>query len=71
MTSKIIGRSSVKIDPISGLIRIDGIIVCKKVTIDGRTFLQFKDSDRMRASCRKSALVELPLADFVAMVENP
>lgn len=68
MPSKIITQSSVKIDKISGLVRVDGIIVCKKVILDGRTYLQFKDKDRPRGRCRGTTVVEIRLSDFYSAI---
>lgn len=47
-----------------GLLRIDGIPICRVIQKDEKLFLQFKDQDRMRSSCRGSCFVEIELVDF-------
>lgn len=45
-----------------GLVRIDGIISFRKVTAkNGVVLLQFCDTDRLRAACRGTRYVEVPL----------
>lgn len=44
-----------------GLIRIDGITVFRKIERGGIIYLQFCDNDRMRAKCRGTKFVEIPL----------
>jgi hypothetical protein len=62
-------RQRVKIDPQTDLIRLDGIIVCKRVTMpDGSVVLQFKDSDRIRSNVRGAQFVEIPLLEFIEAV---
>ena len=59
---------TVRVDPYTQLIRVDGIIVCKLVIRDNTVFLEFKDGDRMRSQCRKTQFVEIPLAAFSAVL---
>ncbi len=70
MTPKLVSQPAVTIDPCTGLVRVDNIIICKKVVRDGITFLQFKDGDRLRSQCRKANLVEIALADFAMVVDG-
>jgi hypothetical protein len=55
---------SVHADPETHIVRVDGIILCKRVTRAGKVVLQFKDGDRMRSQCRGTAFVEVPLDAF-------
>ncbi|MCJ7533192.1 MAG: hypothetical protein MUO64_19495 [Anaerolineales bacterium] len=55
---------TLKIDPITSLVRVDGIILCKRVERCGVVYLQFKDGDRLRSQCRGTAFVEVPLEAF-------
>jgi hypothetical protein len=59
---------TIKIDPVTDLVRVDGVIVCKRVIRCGRPVLQFKDGDRLRSSCRGTAFIEVPLEAFDAML---
>jgi hypothetical protein len=43
-----------------GLIRVDGITVFRRIVRDGVIYIEFCDSDRMRAKCRGSRFVEVP-----------
>jgi len=71
MHAKTIDRKCIDIDTITGLICIDGIIACKKVLRGGgKTYLQFKDGDRLRSNCRTCNLVEIPLDEFIVAVEE-
>jgi hypothetical protein len=53
--------STVKVQD-DGLVKIDGITVFRRVVRDGTIYLQFQDRDRMRASCRGTIFVEVPLS---------
>jgi hypothetical protein len=55
---------TVKIDYITHIVRVDGIILCKRIVREGVVFLQFKDGDRMRSHQRGTAFVEVPLEAF-------
>jgi hypothetical protein len=55
---------SLKIDPVTSLVRVDGVILCKRVVRCGQVVLQFKDGDRMRSQCRGTAFIEVPLESF-------
>jgi hypothetical protein len=55
---------TLRIDPLTSLVRIDGIILCKRVVRCGVVYLQFKDGDRMRSTCRGTQFVEIPLEAF-------
>ena len=59
---------TIRRDPCTSLIRVDGIIVCKLVIRDQTVFLEFKDGDRMRSQCRKTQFVEIPLEAFNAVL---
>jgi hypothetical protein len=59
---------TVRVDPCTSLIRVDGIIVCKLVIREHTVFLEFKDGDRMRSQCRKTQFVEIPLEAFSAVL---
>ena len=67
---KTLDRTAVNIDVLSGLVRIDGIIACKKVIRNGVVYLQFKDGDRLRSSCRKCNLVEIALDEFKIAIQE-
>ena len=53
---------------LDGLVKVDGIAAFKRVERDGRIYLQFCDNDRLRASCRGTRLVEVPLETFIAFL---
>lgn len=55
---------TITIDPDTSLVRIDGIILCKKVEKCGEVYLQFKDGDRLRSRCRGTSFVEIPISSF-------
>jgi hypothetical protein len=55
-------------DP-DGLVRVDGITVFRKVERDGVMFIQFCDRDRMRAQCRGSKYVEIPLDVLIGKIK--
>ena len=67
---KKITRESVKIDPSGGMIRIDGMNLCKKVIRNGVIYLQFKDRDAVRSNCRHACLIEISLDELVGMIEQ-
>lgn len=53
-----------------GLIKVDGVPAFKRINRNGIIFLQFRDNDRMRSSCRGTLYVEVPLAvlcEFLSM----
>jgi hypothetical protein len=56
-------------DP-DGLVRVDGITVFRKVERDGVMFIQFCDRDRMRAQCRGSKYVEIPLDVLIGKIKS-
>lgn len=45
----------------NGLVRLDGVILFRKVIRDGILHLQFVDNDRMRIQCRGARHIEVPL----------
>jgi hypothetical protein len=53
-----------QVDAMTHLVRVDGIIVCKRIRRAGQVYLQFKDGDRMRSTCRGTQFVEVPLEAF-------
>ena len=70
MNPKLITGTSVKIDPSGGMIRIDGMNLCKKVIRNGVIYLQFKDRDAVRSNCRHACLIEISLDELVGMIEQ-
>jgi hypothetical protein len=52
-----------------GLIRIDGITVFRRVVRDGVIFIEFCDSDRMRAKCRGTRFVEVPWSVLSGIID--
>ena len=55
----------VQIDPISGVVRVDGIPVFRIMAIPGNGIvLQFKDNNKTRSRYRGSEFVEIPIEDF-------
>ena len=60
--------ATIRVDNVTHLIRVDGIIVCKMIIRDDTVFLEFKDGDRMRSQCRKTQFVEIPLEAFSAVL---
>lgn len=63
--------ATIKIDPASHIVRVDGIIVCKAVRRgDGVIYLQFKDCDRRRSWYRKTAFVEVPAEVFLKVLKS-
>jgi hypothetical protein len=59
---------SLQTDPVTSIVRVDGITLCKRVVRDGVVWLQFKDKDRMRSDARGTPFVEVPLVAFGAML---
>lgn len=55
---------TIKIDPVTFLVRADGITLFKRIVRDGKVYLQFKDRDGIRANCRGTYFVEIPLDVF-------
>lgn len=70
MTAKQATQADIKIDPVTGLIRVDCVIVGKIIKRDGCTYLQFKDRDEMRSNCRKTCLVEIELEMFAKIINS-
>ena len=67
--SRALTKKAVHIDPISGMICVDQIKICRKiVSPNGEIFLEFIDRDRHRSDCRGSCLVEIRLADLVETI---
>lgn len=61
----------IKVDPVSGMVRVDGIIVCRVVVIPGDGVrLQFFDGNRQRSARRGANLVEVPISTFAERVSN-
>jgi hypothetical protein len=52
----------------TGLVRIDGVIVFRKVIRDGILHLQFVDKDRMRNQCRGAERIEIPLGALLTKI---
>lgn len=53
-----------------GLVKLDGITISRKVIRDGKVYLQFRDSDRMRSQLRKTCFVEIPIAVLLDRIEG-
>lgn len=62
--------SKVRIDPDSALVRVDGVILFKRILRDAKVVLQFKDSDRLRSRNRGTAFIEVPLEAFVEALKK-
>ena len=59
----------VSIQPVNGLVRIDGMPLCQIVVQgDGKTWLRFRDRDRIRNRQRGSEYIEIPLSEFVKVL---
>lgn len=52
----------------TGLVRLDGVILFRKVIRDGILHLQFVDNDRMRIQCRGARHLEIPLNTLLAKI---
>lgn len=59
----------ISIDPVSGLVRVDGIPMFK--VIDGKDGikLQFKDGDKLRSKYRGTQYIEVPLEALVNKIK--
>lgn len=55
---------TIRIDPDTQLVRVDGIILFRRINRCGVVTLQFKDGDRMRSRARGTQFVEVPLEAF-------
>lgn len=53
----------------TGLIRIDGITVFRKVVREGIIYIEFCDNDRMRTKCRGTRFVEVPLSVLLGVID--
>jgi len=53
-----------------GLVKLDGVTMFRKVMRDGKLYLQFRDSDRMRSQLRKTCYVEIPIAVLLDRIEG-
>jgi hypothetical protein len=62
--------SKITIAPDTSIVRIDGIILCKRIVRDGKVILQFKDGDRIRSRCRNTPFVEIPLDAFAEALKK-
>jgi hypothetical protein len=60
--------ATVRIDQDSQLVRVDGVVLFKRLFRDGQIFLQCKDSDRLRSRNRGTAFIEVPLLAFVEVL---
>lgn len=54
-----------------GLTKVDGIPAFRRIVRDGRIYLQFRDRDSMRSSCRGSIYAEIPLDVLVELLKVP
>ena len=43
------------------IVQVGGISIFKRIVRNGIIFIQFRDPDRMRSSCRGTPFVEIPL----------
>jgi hypothetical protein len=53
-----------------GLVKLDGIVILRRVEHNGKLYLQFCDSDRMRSQLRKTRFVEIPIGVLVSLIEK-
>ena len=53
-----------------GLVKLDGIAILRRVEREGKVYLQFCDSDRMRTQLRKTRYVEIPLEVLMDRIEG-
>lgn len=51
-------------------VRVDGIFVFRRIRRAGVVYLQFWDTDRLRAKCRGSRYVEIPLQVLVEKIKQ-
>lgn len=51
------------------LVKVDGMAVFRRVTYEGKIYLQFYDNDRQRSICRGSRFVEIPLDVIVNLLD--
>ena len=65
-----VSAKTVRVDPNTELVRVDGIILFRRILRDNGVILQFKDSDRLRSRRRGTEYVEIPLESFVGAL-NP
>lgn len=49
----------------TGLVRIDGVAICRRLVHGGIVCLQFADRDKLRSRARGTRLVLVPLEAFV------
>lgn len=60
----------ITIDPLSGLVRVDGIPMFKAIDGKDGIKLQFKDSDKLRSKYRGSQYIEIPLEALVKKIKE-
>lgn len=53
-----------------GLVKLDGIAILRKVEREGKLYLQFCDSDRMRSQLRKTRYVEIPADILLGIIRG-
>ena len=52
----------------NSLLKVDGIVVCKLLVVDGDVFLQFRDRSALRSNKRGTRFVSVSLDSFAAKV---
>lgn len=58
----------IKVDPATGLVRVDGVAVFKVFAAGNSLKLQFKDGDKMRSHYRGSDLIEVDLSLLIECI---
>jgi len=57
-----------KLNPDSGMVRVDGIPLCRRVVRRDGVYLQFADRDRQRTRIRGTRYIEVRLDAFINRV---
>lgn len=61
----------ITVDQITGILRIDGVPVCKVVLVRGEGIrLQFQDGDRLRSAGRGTRYIEIPLESIIRRIQD-
>jgi hypothetical protein len=68
MEYKTLVQRNVAIHPQTQIIRLDGVILGKRIVRDGKVFLQVKDGDRVRSECRGTCFVEISLDELAQVL---
>lgn len=70
MKAKCVCVQDVKLDPLSGLLKVDGIPIMRFIRRNGSFVVQFMDGNKPRSDYRGSNLVELKLDEFLLAVSE-